>query len=229
MSFEAQLITRLALAALLGAIIGIERELKHKPIGLRTNVLISTSAALVMLLSTALMNAAGGNDLLRLAAAFIQGLGFLGAGAVLRERGAVIGLTTAAVILAVAGIGLAAGAGQWLLALSATAITLFVLVGLGTLEKKLHTKCQTVAYSLRTTDVAPLLVEINRVLAEHNVRLHSVQVVGEENAQRIEFAVCNSDDLNNTLVTRALVGQARGSQTEADARTGGSCRMPINR
>jgi putative Mg2+ transporter-C (MgtC) family protein len=215
MSFEAQIITRLALAALLGALIGIERELKHKPIGLRTNVLISTSAALIMLLSTALMSAAGGNDLLRLAAAFIQGLGFLGAGAVLRERGAVIGLTTAAVILAVAGIGLAAGAGQWLLALSATAITLFVLVGLETLERKLHTKCQTVAYSLRTTDAAPLLVEINRVLAEHNVHLHSVQVIGEEDAQRIEFAVCNSDDLNNTLVTRALVSQAKGSRTES--------------
>lgn len=211
MSFETQIIARLALAAALGAVIGIEREMNHKPIGLRTNVLIATSAAFVMLLTLALARATGNEDTLRLAAAFIQGLGFLGAGAILRERGAVMGITTASVLLIVALIGLAAGGGQWLLAGSATALTLLVLTGLGRLERKLHTKCQTVAYSVQTTDAAPLLVEINRVLAEHNVHLHSVQVVGEERAQRVEFAVCNSDDLKNTLVTRALANHTQSS------------------
>ena len=209
MTFETQVITRLAFAAMLGAVIGIEREMNHKPIGLRTNVLIATSAAFVMLLTIALARATGNEDTLRLAAAFIQGLGFLGAGAILRERGAVMGITTASVLLIVALIGLAAGGGQWLLAVSATALALLVLTGLGRLERKLHTKCQTVAYSVQTTDAAPLLVEINRVLAEHNVHLHSVQVVGEERAQRVEFAVCHSDDLKNTLVTRALVNHSQ--------------------
>lgn len=211
MTFETQIIARLAFAAALGAVIGIEREMNHKPIGLRTNVLIATSAALVMLLTLALARATGNEDILRLAAAFLQGLGFLGAGAILRERGAVLGITTAAVLLMVAVIGLAAGGGQWLLAGSATALTLFVLTGLGRLERKLHIKCRQVAYSLKTTDAAPLLLELNRVLAEHNVHLHSVQVVGEAQAQRVEFAVCHSDDLNNTLVTRALVSHTSGS------------------
>lgn len=212
MSFEAQILTRLALAAALGAVIGIEREMNHKPIGLRTNVLISTSAAFVMLLTLALARSTGNEDTLRLAAAFLQGLGFLGAGAILRERGSVMGLTTAAVLLVVAVIGLAAGGGQWLLALSATALTLFVLTGLGRMEKKLHTKCQTVGYSVQTADAAPLLIELNRVLAEHNVHLHNVHVVGEGRTQRVEFAVCNSDDLKNTLVTQALATHAQSSE-----------------
>lgn len=216
MSFETQIIARLALAAVLGAAIGIERELNHKPIGLRTNVLIATSAAFVMLLTVALARATGNEDMLRLAAAFIQGLGFLGAGAILRERGAVMGITTASVLLSVALIGLAAGGGQWLLACSATALTLFVLTGLGRLERKLHTKCRTVAYSVKTTDAAPLLVEINRVLAEHNVQLHNVQVVGEAHEQRVEFAVCHSDDLKNTLVTRAMINHTQGSLKAID-------------
>jgi putative Mg2+ transporter-C (MgtC) family protein len=204
MTLEAQIVGRLALAALLGAIIGIERELRHKPLGLRTNVLISVAGSLAMLTGIELSRRFGG-DSGRLAAALVQGLGFLGAGAIIHGRNSVMGLTTAALMVVVAGVGLAAGAGAWVLAISATVLTLVMLTTFGSLERMLHTKCQSVTYSLRTADPSQLLVELNRVLGEHKVRLQGVHVASDEGGQRIDFATCASADLNNTLLTRSLV------------------------
>ncbi len=204
MTFEMQILTRLTLAALLGAMVGIERELKHKPIGLRTNMLIAMTGALVMILAIAISSTEGDQGAPRLAAALIQGLGFLGAGAIIRERGAVTGLTTAAVLLLVASIGLAAGAGAWLLAITVTAITLFVLTAFGYIEKALHTKCQTVTYSFKTADSSQLLTDLNRVLGEKNVHLHGAQVISDGDGQKVEFAVCIATDFDTKLVTRVL-------------------------
>jgi putative Mg2+ transporter-C (MgtC) family protein len=211
MAFEVQIIVKLALATLLGAAIGIERELKHKPLGLRTNMLVAMGGALAMITGVELSRRFGG-DSGRLAAALIQGLGFLGAGAIIHGRSSVMGLTTAALLLVVAGIGLATGAGAWLPALSVTALTLVMLTTFGSLERVLHTKCESVTYSLKTADPSQLLVELNRVLGEHNVRLHGVHVASDGDAQRVDFAVCSSADLNNTLLTRSLI--IGGSVTE---------------
>jgi putative Mg2+ transporter-C (MgtC) family protein len=204
MTFEIQIIGRLALAALLGALIGIERELKHKPLGLRTNMLIAVAGALAIITGVELSRRFGG-DSGRLAAALIQGLGFLGAGAIIHGRSSVMGLTTAALLLVVAGVGLAAGTGAWILAISVTALTLFMLTTFGSIERVLHTKCESVSYSLKTADPSQLLVELNRVLGEHNIRMHGVHVASDGDGQRVDFAVCSSTDLNNTLLTRSLI------------------------
>jgi putative Mg2+ transporter-C (MgtC) family protein len=206
MTHETQIIIKLALAALFGASIGIERELKHKPMGLRTNVLIAMTGSLVMIMASEMTRLIGSdsNSAPRLAAAVIQGLGFLGAGTIIHVRSSVTGLTTAAVLLLVAGIGLATGAGAWVLAIAATAITLLVLTTFGTLERALHTKCQSVNYSLKTNDPVRLLVEINQVLDAHKVQLHGFEVKSDGDGQRIDFAVCNSADFASTLLKRAL-------------------------
>ena len=211
MAFEVQIIAKLALAVLLGGAIGIERELKHKPLGLRTNMLIAVSGALAMITGVELSRRFGG-DSGRLAAALVQGLGFLGAGAIIHGRSSVMGLTTAALLLVVAGVGLAVGAGAWVLAISATALILVMLTTFGVLERALHTKCESVTYSLRTVDPSQLLVELNRVLGEHNVRLHGVHVASDGEGQRVDFAVCGSNDLNNMLLIRSLIN---GSSTKA--------------
>lgn len=212
MALEVQIIAKLALAVLLGGAIGIERELKHKPLGLRTNMLIAVSGALAMITGIELSRRFGG-DSGRLAAALVQGLGFLGAGAIIHGRSSVMGLTTAALLLVVAGVGLAVGAGAWVLAISATALILVMLTTFGVLERALHTKCESVTYSLRTVDPSQLLVELNRVLGEHNVRLHGVHVASEGEAQRVDFAVCGSNDLNNMLLIRSLIN---GSSIKAE-------------
>jgi putative Mg2+ transporter-C (MgtC) family protein len=123
---------RLALAAALGGAIGLEREYRHKPAGLRTNMLIALGSALFSILSVEVGAAAGSPD--RIAAQVVTGIGFLGAGAILRSGENVHGLTTAATIWVNAAIGMAAGLGSYTVATVAAAITLVVLAVLPAME-----------------------------------------------------------------------------------------------
>ena len=123
---------RLLLAAGLGAAIGIEREIRHKPAGLRTNILIAVGAALFTTVSVQLATAGGTPD--RIAAQIVTGIGFLGAGAILHSGRSIHGMTTAATIWVNAAVGMAAGAGQFAMASVATAITLVVLAVLAPIE-----------------------------------------------------------------------------------------------
>jgi putative Mg2+ transporter-C (MgtC) family protein len=116
---------RLLLAAGLGAAIGLEREFRRKPAGLRTNMLIGVGAALFTIVSIQFARASGTSD--RTAAQVVTGVGFLGAGAIMRGGRGVHGMTTAATIWVNAAIGMAAGAGEFAIASIATLITLFVV------------------------------------------------------------------------------------------------------
>lgn len=117
---------RLLLAAGLGALIGYQRERASKPAGLRTHILICVGAALFTVAS---IYGFGTDDAARVASGIVAGIGFLGAGAIIRSgEGIVAGLTTAATIWAVAGIGLAAGAGLYLVSAVSTVIILIVLL-----------------------------------------------------------------------------------------------------
>src|SRR5437588_8654465 len=118
-------ILRLVLAAFLGGMIGLERELKHRPAGLRTNMFICFGAALFTVLSRAL--AAEPSDYTRIAAQIIPGIGFIGAGSILHMRGLTTGLTTAATLFVVASVGMAAGGGLYLTAMFATGLVLAAL------------------------------------------------------------------------------------------------------
>jgi len=122
------------LAVVLGAAIGLERELRHKAAGLRTNVLICLGAAVFTIISKRM--AAGQQDsLTRIAAQIVTGVGFLGAGAIIVDRAGIHGLTTAATIWLVASIGMACGAGLYSLAIVSTIIAIAVLIGLAKLAK----------------------------------------------------------------------------------------------
>ena len=120
-----------------GAVIGLERQLKHKPAGLRTNILICLGAAVFTIISEKM---AGGQDsITRIAAQIVTGVGFLGAGAVIQDRGGIHGLTTAATIWLVASIGMACGAGMNFLAIITTILALGILLGLAQIDKHIET------------------------------------------------------------------------------------------
>ena len=126
MSIEVEMVLRLLLATALGAVIGYQRERAGKSAGLRTHILICAGAALFTVASLYGFGAVA--DPARVAAGIVAGIGFLGAGAIIRrEEGVVAGLTTAATIWAVAAIGLAAGAGLYVVSAVTTAIVLIVL------------------------------------------------------------------------------------------------------
>lgn len=128
---ELEMLLRVAVAAIFGAAVGYDRERHDKPAGLRTHMLVASGAALFVASGGLILAAADPGapppDLLRVTSAIVAGIGFLGAGAIITSGGNVRGLTTAAGIWVTAGIGSAVGAGQYLLGLGATVITLIVV------------------------------------------------------------------------------------------------------
>jgi putative Mg2+ transporter-C (MgtC) family protein len=123
---EFESLGRLLLAAVLGAILGAEREMRQRAAGFRTNTLIALGSAAFTLVSIQLA-ADDGGDPTRIPSQIVTGIGFLGGGAILRGQGDIRGLTTAATVWVNAAIGMAAGAGFYALAITATLVTLFVL------------------------------------------------------------------------------------------------------
>jgi len=159
-----------AMAILCGGLIGIERELKKKPAGFRTNILICLGSTYIMMVSILV----GGSDLGksgdpgRIAAQVVTGIGFIGAGTIIQSRGHIAGLTTAALIWVVAAIGLFIGAGYSLLAALGTLLIFLTITVLGLVERKVLARCRLVyCLVVFTDDGGKTRKQIARLLASH--------------------------------------------------------------
>src|SRR5215472_657333 len=183
----AKMLARLVLAAFLGGIIGLERELKHRPAGLRTNMFICFGAAMFTVLSIEL---AQGNEATRIASQIIPGIGFIGAGSILRDKGGVTGLTTAATIFVVASIGMASGGGLYMLAIFATILLYLALLILGWTEHRFNLKPLLMNYTI-ITDKSPqeIVEEINKVLEDQGKELSGMRLSKANEKERIMFSV----------------------------------------
>lgn len=191
---------KLVLAVVLGGIIGIEREMRDKPAGLRTNIMICVGSTLFMSLSTRVAEMVGG-DPTRIAAQIISGIGFLGAGAVLHSHGFVMGLTTAATIWVVAGVGMALGSGMYLVAVFATAMSLITLYFLSFVEDRIQGR-KPYSYSLIVTDLNPALASINRVLQESSVTAASFNFKKKAGHYSVWFNLVIPRDTNLRIIQR---------------------------
>ncbi|QDU25229.1 putative Mg(2+) transport ATPase [Anatilimnocola aggregata] len=135
-----ELIVRLSLAALFGAVLGWEREAQQKPAGLRTHILVSLGSAAFMLAGLELKNElveknqANSADILKVLGGIVGGIGFLGAGSIIQKRRGVSGLTTAATIWLTAAVGIASGLGYYRLAIISVILALVVLLALGIVQ-----------------------------------------------------------------------------------------------
>jgi putative Mg2+ transporter-C (MgtC) family protein len=189
---------KLFLAAVLGGMIGIERELRDKPAGLRTNILICVGSTLFMSISTRVAQVLGG-DPTRIAAQIISGIGFLGAGAVLHSHGFVLGLTTAATIWVVAGIGMALGSGMYSLALFVTGLSILTLYFLSFAEDRIQGR-KSYSYSLVVTNLNDALISINRVLKDSSVSAVSFNFKKGTGHYRVWFNLLVPRDKNLKII-----------------------------
>jgi putative Mg2+ transporter-C (MgtC) family protein len=193
------LLGRLLLAAVLGGIVGIERELSGKPAGLRTNLLICLGAALLMELSIGvaalanLENVAMGSpfraDPARIAAQIVSGIGFLGAGTILQARGNVIGLTTAATIWVVASIGMAVGAQAYIEAVGATLLVVLSLSALGRLEAVVVRRRSSRRYHVSMAPDVTLLAGVERAFEHAGLKVFTSTVEKAEEHLEATFEV----------------------------------------
>jgi putative Mg2+ transporter-C (MgtC) family protein len=202
--FVATSLTRLVLAAILGGAIGLERELKHRPAGLRTNMFICFGAALFTVLSRGL--AAEPSDYTRIAAQIIPGIGFIGAGSILHTRGLTTGLTTAATLFVVASVGMAAGGGFYVTAAFATVAVLIVLFALGHLERTFNLKTLLTSYEVTGASVDEISQEVNRILERRHRMMQNVLSGNTGRHIRLQFDVagCNRDQ-------KAFLGELKAS------------------
>jgi putative Mg2+ transporter-C (MgtC) family protein len=185
------IVARLAWAALLGSIIGIERNIRRRPAGMRTGFCVSMGAALFTIVSVELAKLTGDTSTTRIASNIVQGIGFLGAGVILRERGSVVGLTTAATIFAVAAMGMAAGGGLYAVSGIACVLVLCALVLLFYVEDWLNLKPRYMLFRIFVDRAENMVTDVHRIFSELKVGIDNFQVslAGEKNLIQFDAEV----------------------------------------
>lgn len=198
---------RIVLAVVLGGIIGLERELGDKPAGLRTIILICVGACIFTIVSQIV----GGPDWnsTRIAAQIVSGIGFLGAGAIIRDRQSVLGMTTAATIWAVAAIGMSCGFGLWMLSLQGAVVILVALLVFEEIEKRIGARLDIQNYHIAAANSVETLDKIDTLFDNSKLRVrkrfyhedgdslvvHIVAIGSKPEHEKIRREVVRSDDL----------------------------------
>ena len=187
------ILQRLLLVTALAGAIGFERERHGRAAGFRTHILVGIGSCLVMLTGIYLMDSLDGRvavDPTRMAAQVISGIGFLGAGTILRFRASVRGLTTAASLWAVGGVGLAVGAGFLWGAVATSLIIILVLFGFSRVERAMRRDWYQ-ALVIETTGSGADLARIRELLAEYDIEIRDLDIKESTHANRIrlEFQV----------------------------------------
>jgi len=202
---ELDIILKILLAAMLGGIIGLERELSHKEAGLRTNILIAIGSTLITVLSFKIAAMTKAADPARLAAQIVSGIGFLGAGAIIQARFAIHGLTTAATIWTVAAIGIAVGSGFYLLAFVVAILVVIVLTVFKLLLAYLEKQKQIYVYLITTDEKASLLVDIRQVLTELHIQYSSARLNRRDGSYEFEIIFNTSENKNREFVEKVML------------------------
>ncbi|WP_173443080.1 MgtC/SapB family protein [Selenomonas ruminantium] len=211
---DGELFLRLFLSCILGGIIGYERQSRRKSAGLRTNVLVCLGSCLIMVMSVEMYQEVEGKtnaDPARLAAQVVSGIGFLGAGAIMKEGLSVTGLTTAACLWVVAGVGLAVGAGFYAGALISTALVFVTLGSLSRLDDWVdHEK--NLSLNIHTVDRPGQLMRISRCLEDLQLRVRGVKVKADEDevddsgekSMYIDLEIFNKQSIKSIIIVDAV-------------------------
>ena len=190
---EVDIVIRLLLAALLGMIVGYEREKQNQPAGLRTHAILALGSCLAMTISINIAMqfypAVPNGDPGRLAAQVVSGIGFLGAGAILRYGTNVKGLTTATSLWTIAIVGLGVGAGHYFSAVGTTVILIIVLALLNVLEKRLIRVYETVTVCVTARQNPDLVESMSKMLAEMKKKVLSLSVESRPELQEMTVSM----------------------------------------
>jgi len=198
---NAYIVGRLLLAALLGGIVGTERELSHKPAGIRTNMLICLGAALFTVISYEMASNVGG-DHTRIAAQIIPGIGFLGAGVVIRERGTIIGITSAATIFVVASVGMAVGSGLTVTAIFTTLLLLGSLVVIGNLEQRFGLQNRIMSFRVTAPAGGEIVHRVHQIVEDAGLQTRRWHTHASEEGALVEFEAEMTVPQERDLMTR---------------------------
>jgi putative Mg2+ transporter-C (MgtC) family protein len=197
-----EIILRLTVAATLGAIIGTERIVRRRPAGVRTSLFVCLATALFTILSNELAHAFGDTSGTRIASNIVQGIGFLGAGAILRGSAGVVGMTTAATIFVEAAIGMAAGGGFYAVASYSTVLVLFGLTVIGWAEQYFNLKCRLMAFRITTSHAEGVATEVQQLMAGVKIPMQHFRVSMAGATSIVEFEAEVSHKQQETILAQ---------------------------
>lgn len=196
---------KLILIVILAGVVGYERESYKKPAGFRTNVLVGISGVLVMMCGIK-MNELTGNDATRIPAQLLSGIGFIGAGTILRDGFTVKGLTTAAALLAIACIGMLVGGGIYTAAIIATIVVYMVLSYSHMLYSKLE-HYEVIRIEIATARPKFILEEVKGILEEDSIEIEKLKIVNNKEDQddyiKVDIKVNEKKKLND-MITKIM-------------------------
>ena len=201
MIFQVEDLIKILLAILLGGLIGGEREARDKSAGFRTIILICLGATLFTILS---YNISNGNDAARIAANIVTGIGFLGAGAILRDSNQITGLTTAATIWLTASIGMAVGAGEYVLSCTVTLITLVVLWLFPSIESRIDQLHHTRTYQVICHPDRLSYEQVESIIREAGLKILTNKQTKSEGKVTTEWYTTGKSLAHNQLVESLL-------------------------
>lgn len=193
------ILLKLVLASVLGGLVGLERELHGKPAGLRTNMFICAGSALFTVLSEALAGRMGG-DATRIASQLIPGIGFIGAGSIIRARGSIHGLTTAATIFVLASIGMAVGGGLYWTGVFAAVMMLLALSLLGWMEKRFALKRELRRYLVCGPQLDAVAGAVMESVHRQGLSLHRLATRRRDNVFEVTFDLESSSEQHAEIV-----------------------------
>lgn len=185
----------LGVSFITGTVLGLEREMSHKPAGLRTQVLVNLGTTLFVLVVKTLET---GIDM----ANVLTGLGFLGAGVIWQQKGNVRGLTTAALIWVNGSLGVVIGLGQYVLAGTGTVLALFALWFLGMLESRIKSKCRVFHYQVTSKENEKVLETIHEALGRCHFQEDPLTFEKGASAVTMRFAFCNPPPRHHEFVEK---------------------------
>lgn len=201
MIFQAEYVIKVLLAILLGGLIGGEREARDKSAGFRTIILICLGATLFTMLSALLTN---GNDTARIAANIVTGIGFLGAGAIIREGNQITGLTTAATIWLAASVGMAVGVGEYVLSGIFTLITMIVLWLFPGIEARIDKLRHTFTYQIVCHPDVQECLQLEDIFSQYKLKILDNKRKKTEGKVITEWQVTGTPKAHEGLVDALL-------------------------
>ncbi|HET8923420.1 MAG TPA: MgtC/SapB family protein [Candidatus Acidoferrum sp.] len=197
-----EILLRLSVAAALGAAIGVERDVRRRPAGIRTSLFVCLATALFTILSVEIAQRYGDTSSTRIASNIVQGIGFLGAGAILREAGGLVGMTTAATIFVEAAIGMAAGGGFYAVAVYSTGLVLFGLIVIGWGADQLNLKRRVMVFRITTSEKETVATEVQQLLAGMKIPIRHFRTSMSGVTSVVEFEAEVSHSQQEKIVTQ---------------------------
>lgn len=196
---EIDIILKMLLAAVLGGIIGLEREISHKQAGVKVSALVALSSALMTVLSIKTTAAAS-----PITGHIITALGLIGAAIIIKERFTLQGLTTTAVVWSVGAVGMVVGSGYYL---TAFLVTIFIVIGLTLLQRLssvLEKQGKIYIYVISTEDRAAVIIEVKKIITDLGIHYTDAHLRKTREGYEIEIAVTTSQQKNKSFIERVM-------------------------